>query len=138
MQTANMGEIDMQCRNVLLVTLIPFLVITATDLHAAALTYGNLLISTDNVVYEYTTAGQQIQSFPVPYYGTDYQQARDIAVGQDGKVYVYNGTFDPHLSVLDPTAATWEHYTVDGWSTANNGTYGGIAAKGNDIFVTDM
>ena len=64
--------------------------------------------------------------------------ARDIAVLDDGRVAVFNGTFEPILSVYSPKRHEWEHYAAPGWSTINNGTYGGIDAIGERVFVTNM
>ncbi len=107
---------------------------------ASVITPGNLLISSREVLYEYTTAGVQVQSFDVPYPGWPpvIESARDIVQAESGDVYVYNGTFDPYLSSLDPGSESWNHRTFSGWSTVNNGTYGGIAVTDNHAFVTDM
>jgi hypothetical protein len=108
---------------------------------ADALVPGNLLVSTDNVVYETTPDGQNVQTFPTQYPGgypsTEY--ARDIAVDDDGIVHVYNGTFSPYMSSYDPAAAipTWTHQMHSNWNTANNLSYGGIDVDLSQVFVTD-
>ncbi|WP_105103427.1 PQQ-binding-like beta-propeller repeat protein [Microbulbifer pacificus] len=64
--------------------------------------------------------------------------ARDISVLEDGRVAVFNGTFEPILSVYSPRRHEWEHYAAPGWSTINNASYGGIDAIGERVFVTNM
>ena len=59
-------------------------------------------------------------------------------VDSQGRVHVYNGTFDPYLSTYDPVSATWSHITFEGWSTVNNQSYGGIAVYDRYVFVSDM
>lgn len=102
-------------------------------------TPGNLLISSDDVVYETTLTGDVLQSFATEYPGgypsTEY--ARDIAIGADGIVHVYNGTFSPYMSSYDPADGSWTHRTLAGFNTANNASYGGIDVSANRIFATD-
>ena len=107
---------------------------------AAALQEGNLLISTSEQLYEYTPNGTLVQSYPIPYPGTDpsTESARDIVATPSGDVFVFNGTFRPFLSTLSTSTDTWQHQTHEGWSIVNNGSYGGIATLGDFVFVTDM
>jgi hypothetical protein len=71
---------------------------------------------------------------PIPTNASN-EVARDITVLEDGRLAVFNGTFYPELSVYD--GSSWQSYLVDGWSTPNNGSYGGITSIGNVVFVTD-
>ncbi len=64
------------------------------------------------------------------------ESARDAVKLSDGTILVYNGTFDPKLSVYANNA--WSDLTFSGWSTVNNGTYGGIASDNRFVWVTDM
>ena len=97
---------------------------------------GNLLISTNEVLYEYTREGSFVQSFTIP--NNAGEPARDIVANGPSTVFVYNGTIDPVLSILDVPTRTWSHMTHQGWATFGNGTYGGIAVRGQYVFVTDM
>jgi hypothetical protein len=63
---------------------------------------------------------------------------RDVVVSPNGKIQVFDGTFSPQLDTYDPTTQTWSSRTTDGWSTVNNLSYGGIAAYGDWVYVTDM
>lgn len=120
----------------LIVTLAP------VELYAqAAPAPGGLLVSTENVVYETTLDGTVVQSFATehPYGGYPLGElARDIAMGQDGNLHVYNGTSAPHMSSFDTVERTWSHLNFPYWNTINNISYGGIDVDGNKVFATDM
>lgn len=105
-----------------------------------ALTSGNVIVSTNEVLHEYTTDGVLVQSIEIPYPGpgSATESARDVAVDPRGRAYVYNGTFDPYLSVLLRGGESWWHGSLPGWNTINNGTYGGIAVTRRHVFLTDM
>jgi hypothetical protein len=124
--------------HVLLIALVVF----AFSGVAAPITSGNILISTSEVLYEYTIGGVFVQSFPIPDGSgaiPNPDTARDAAMktGTD-QIHVFNGTFSPSLSTLDATTSLWTHQTFAGWSTVNNVSYGGIAVGGRYVFVTDM
>lgn len=64
---------------------------------------------------------------------------RDLVQGPDGRVYVYNGTLEPRLSILDPITGVWTHHALAGWSTrADDPRFGGIALAGDHVYATDM
>jgi hypothetical protein len=109
----------------------------------AALTPGNILVVCDTSfvgvsgLYEYTPNGQLVQSFTVLRPPTEtYADPRDIDVGTDGRVFVYNGTFSPSVSILNPSSG-WEHRYAGMWATVGNGSYGGIDVDGSTIYVGD-
>jgi hypothetical protein len=104
-----------------------------------AFTDGNLLISPDDVLYDYTPSGTFVQGFSIQYPGSETTEyAGDVAINSDGAAHVCNGTFDPYLSTLEPVAESWGHRTYTEWSTVNDGTDGGIGIYGDYVFVTDM
>lgn len=107
---------------------------------AADISPGNLLISSDNNIYEYTVDGNYVQNFSTEYPGgyTVTEYARDIAADANGNVYVYNGTINPYVSIYESASNTWRHLAYSGFSTANNGSYGGIDKYGDIVFVSDM
>ncbi|MCC6795691.1 MAG: hypothetical protein IT366_11290 [Candidatus Hydrogenedentes bacterium] len=126
-------------RSVLYVSMLNLLFLPASI--AAPITSNNILVSTNNVLYEYTAAGSFVQSFQIPDgAGTipNSDTARDVAI-KDGttQAYVYNGTFTPSMSTLDSSTGAWTHDNFAGLSTVNNVSYGGIAGGGY-VFVTDM
>ena len=104
--------------------------------NAASLTPGNILVSTNNTVTEYTPDGVVVQSFAIPH--PSNEDGRDLVVDSQGNIRVYNGTFDPILTTIDTLAATTSSTTLGGWSTTNNLTYGGITSFQDKVFVTDM
>lgn len=101
----------------------------------------NLLVSTNDQIHELTTDGELVDTILVPYPGGSRpgtERVRDLVVDPEGRILVYNGTFDPFLSTYDPSAGTWSHETHAGWSTENATYYGGIANLDLFVFVTDM
>ena len=102
---------------------------------AGSFTPGNVLVTFDDEVREYTTAGSLVQTVAVPDNPGVTESVRDLVLEDDGILHVYNGTFDPLLATLD---GVWTDNTLAGWSTVNNVSYGGIAVIAGLIFVTDM
>lgn len=100
----------------------------------------NLLISTGNQIYEYTYQGGYVRNIATVYPGgySVTERARDIAMDAEGDVHVYNGTFYPYMSTYMTESASWNHMTYEGFSTVNNGSYGGIAVYDQTVFATDM
>ena len=130
----------MQKRRIGLGMLLSSLTISAG---AATLTPGRILVTTDqsatpaNTLYEYTTGGVKTQTFAVPYPTTPRDNyVRDIAVTPSGTVQIFNGTFAPVLTTLDPASGAVAHHTGD-FSVAGNVSYGGVAIFNNYIFVGD-
>ena len=110
---------------------------------AGPLTPGDILVS-DEVfsgngrIREFTSSGQLVQTFTFPLAPGD-GQPRSITVDTNGNIQIYNGTFSPFLTTLNPvTGAVISNVTLAGWSTVNNITYGGLGAFGNVVFATDM
>lgn len=105
-------------------------------------TGGNILVSTNETIREYTQAGIAVSAaINIPYGagarpGTE--SARDIIIDQNNLIFNYNGTFDPFLSIYDRSNSTWNDRTHPGWSTVNNVSYGGIAKYQNFAYATDM
>ena len=95
----------------------------------------NILISSDNYVHEYEPNGTFIQKVKIPQVAPN-EYARDLAVSVSGHVAVFNGTFTPKLSIYN--GKRWSGFEIEGWSTINHVSYGGIAAFGNDIYLTDL
>lgn len=95
---------------------------------------GNILVSDNNVIYEYTADNQLIsQTFiPLNSYG---ESARDFVVMANGKLAVFNGTLNPELAIYD--GVNWTISSEAGWSTPNNISYGGIATLEDKVYVSD-
>ena len=107
----------------------------------ASLDESRLYVTHQNRLHEYTTSGTLVKTYDVPYPTGSRplsENARDLVMTPEGRLALYHGTFSPYLSWFDPAAEHWKHATADGWTTANNLSYGGIAAHGHNVFVTDM
>jgi len=91
-------------------------------------------------IREFQLDGTEVQTIvpPLPPGSSDQWHPRDIVVREEGRLHLYNGTFDPYLSTFDPGSNSWSHTTDPSWSTINNVSYGGIARFGDRIFVTNM
>lgn len=103
---------------------------------------GNLLVTTSigstspvpQVLREYTPNGVQLRQVSI---GSG-DEARDIAVSDNGDIHVYYGTFGPALDTYSKATSSWSPRYFAGWSTVNNLTYGGLAYYGGYIYATDM
>jgi hypothetical protein len=89
---------------------------------------------------QYTQSGTLVRSTPIPDTPdpSDFQYARGLTVDSSGNAEIYNGTFNPYLTTYTPSSQTWSFRDFAGWSTVNNGSYGGVAAFKNFVFATDM
>lgn len=96
----------------------------------------NVVTNYDNSLYFYNYDSNLVRSVPIPRIFDTY--ARDIAVMDDGRIAVFNGTFRPVLSIYAPHQNSWEHITAPSWSTNSGSGYGGVDAKGNKVFVSNM
>jgi hypothetical protein len=110
---------------------------------AGVLTPGDILVSstTDlhtNVLREYTPTGTLVQTFSVPIAPGGDAFIRGIATDTSGNVQIYNGTFSPYLTTLDPSTSTFANHTFSGWSTVNDIFFGGMVVNGNYAYATDM
>jgi hypothetical protein len=91
-----------------------------------------------NTVREFTPSGVLVQTLATPPPPEPGDTIRDAAVTADGRLAIYNGTFNPALTVLDPATGSFQNFTFPGWSTTNTLVGGGIATLGNIAFATDM
>lgn len=123
-----------------------FLGIWMPPLAGASLFTGDLVVQSQTPgavsfrMTEYELDGTPIQTI-IPEQApasSDSWHPRDMVIGDDGRLYLYNGTFDPYLSIYDPISDAWSHRTHSGWLTFNNVSYGGIARSGDQVFVTNM
>ena len=85
------------------------------------------------------SCGSQIKgTYTVPIGPESYQTVRDIAALQGSSFAVYNGTFQPSLTLHNPSKGIWRQDLLPGWSTVNNVSYGGLTTFGNSLYATDM
>jgi hypothetical protein len=97
---------------------------------------GNLFLTQANEILEYTPAGSFVGVIDqIPYPGNDNPQiARDLIVGSDGLVHVFNGTTDPRISTYD---GSWSHLANASWTISNVGSRGGIARYQDTVVATN-
>ena len=104
--------------------------------------HGNLLVAYQNVIYEYSPAGALVSIRPilgeVPGGGRVTEDLRDLAVGPSGLLHAFVGTIEPLLATGDPGTGTWREDTDPLWAIFNNGSYGGVAAYGDYVYVGDF
>ncbi|AZQ85697.1 hypothetical protein EKO29_17865 [Colwellia sp. Arc7-635] len=93
---------------------------------------------TDQLLNLYDFEQQQVLTINIPQVDDSSRRARDLTVLNDGRIAIYNGTFNPSLSIYHPQYGTWQHRTFDNWGTINDRAYGGIADSGDYVYVTDM
>lgn len=108
---------------------------------AASLTPGSILVAEPGAmkVREYSRGGALLQTFSIPIAdGRGFADLRDLAVDAAGNVQIYNGTFEPALTTLDPRSGSCTHRWFPGWDTINNVSYGGLATMGGRVYATDM
>jgi PEP-CTERM motif len=116
---------------------------TSFSARGAALTPGDILVSstTDlstSILREYTPTGTLVQTFSVPVAPGGDSYIRSIATDTAGNVQIYNGTFNPFLTTLNPTTSSFTNHTTSGWSTINDIYFGGLVVNGNFAYATDM
>ena len=122
---------------------IAFLLVSSlvVSLPSHALPFGesNILVSSDNMLWEYTPDGQVVQQIPIPLNLQDPEPlAQDLIVTASGEVAIFNGTSDPELSLYDPQTEQWRSFKFPGWDIPIDWTFGGIAAYGDGVYVNDM
>lgn len=94
-------------------------------------------------IFEYTLDGTLVQTLTTEFGSVDgaypsTEYIRDIALDDAGNIQIYNGTFSPYQTELNPVSGTFVHRSFAEFSTANNISYGGLAVVGDYVFATDM
>jgi hypothetical protein len=72
--------------------------------------------------------------------------ARDLIVGPNGDIHLYvgedhvsqGGPYPTELNRYHAASGSWSRWTVPNWSTFGVTHYGGVAAYGDYVYVTDM
>jgi len=110
-----------------------FLILTPST-WAAGYQHGNTLISSQNVLHEYSSDNSLVTQTVIPL-NANNEVARNLVVLEDGRLAVFNGTYYTELSIYN--GSNWQSITVNGWSIPNNVSYGGITNIANNVYVTD-
>jgi hypothetical protein len=107
-----------------------------------AFTTGNILVTNQKLLMEFSPDGTLVQRIPVLRNGDASPditaQIRDVIVSDTGHVHIFNGTFTPALSSFDPVTGEWQHSTFSGWGISNNVSYGHIGTYKQYVFVNDQ
>lgn len=108
--------------------------------HAAPLNPADILVTREDAhqLVEFTTTGTAVQTFNVPNVGGATETLRDMTIGPNGAVELYNGTFTPVISTLTPATGVISNQAIAGFGTFNNGSYGGIATLGSYVYATSQ
>jgi hypothetical protein len=125
-----------RCRRLLCPFLTAVAFLAAAPIQAAPFTQGNILVTSNQNLLEYTRTGTLVQTIPLPTPGDG--GARGVVLDANGNAQIYNGTFNAFLTTYDPNANSFSNHTLAGLSTVNNVTYGGAAVFGNFVFLSDM
>jgi hypothetical protein len=108
----------------------------ASPVPAAPFTQGDILVTSAQTLFEVTPSGAIVQAISVPVVEPFTGMLRDVVIDSNGNAQLYNGTFHPVLTTYNPSTNTFTNTQVQGLSTGAGGTYGGIAAFGNYVFLT--
>jgi hypothetical protein len=112
------------------------LVACAGTAQAGPFTLGNILVTSNQTLVEYTRAGTLVQSIPVPVVEPATGLLRDVVVDSNGNAQMFNGTFNAALTTYNPKTNTFTNTPITGGlHTVNNVTFGGITALGSNVFL---
>lgn len=95
----------------------------------------------NNRLLEHNAAGNLVRTRNIPWPNgprPNGELARDVVVMENGRIAVYNGTIQVHVSILNRATGAWSHIPVAGLTTVNAADTGGISSLGNYVFLTDM
>ena len=109
------------------------------------LTPGNILVAHSPVgigrkavLQEYTPGGTLVRSVPLPDFAGGPADVRDLVLDRNGRVQIYNGTYNPRLTTFDPVTGLLTNTPYANWNTNPVATYGGLASWRNFIFAADQ
>ena len=86
-----------------------------------------------NKLYEYTPAGVQVRAIDIP-----GGSPRSVVLDKNGNAEIYDGTFGARLTTYNPVTGIFTFTTPANLNTVNNLTYGGIAAFGPYVYLSNM
>lgn len=119
--------------------LLPIAAVLAVTVAALAQSSTDILVRTENFVRRHSASGEMLTQIAVPWPNGPRpitESVRDVVLHASGDLYVFNGTFTPYLSVLRQSTGLWQHWSHPAWSTTNGGSNGGVAVRGDFVFVT--
>lgn len=107
----------------------------ATNAIAAPFMPGNILVTENNQLIEYTLEGDRVQSMEVPHPDTTRRDATDVVVDRFGRAHVLNVApfAASYLSTYDPVLETWTHLRIDAF--LGNASDGDLSILGDVVFT---
>ncbi|MDB5293186.1 MAG: hypothetical protein JWL69_4427 [Phycisphaerales bacterium] len=115
-------------------------VVLAAQSRAGALKPSDLVVSwagyPSSFVQEYTPSGTLVQSWTITSHFSG-ENARDVGVDNSGDIVIYNGTFSPSLTILNPVTGGKTNYSFSGWNTVADVRWGTLAVLGKFAYATD-
>ncbi len=93
----------------------------------------------ESILYFDLRTGEILDTIVVPNAAEEgaRSEPRDLAQTDDGRIAVFNGTFEPYLSVYDPATTEWTHVTAPDWALTNMVYAGGLATYDHFVFVVN-
>ncbi|TWW09482.1 peptidase S8, partial [Planctomyces bekefii] len=100
------------------------------------------IVAVNNSLRFFDRQGQLKSTVTVPWptgFRPANQSVRDVAVMEDGKIAVFNGTSTVYVSIYNPGDGSWTHQIINNASAsaADTGT-GGLATTGSFVFISDL
>lgn len=105
--------------------------------HPFTVSEASILISNGRQLQISDIHGNLLDKLSVPYPGSSSSDLRDLVRYDNDHIALYNGGYEPYLSIYELSSNSWTHHTVEGWRTTSNGTWGGITALNNYLFFSD-
>lgn len=112
---------------------------------AASFTPGNLLVTDNNYLMEYTIGGQLVQTISVPHPDTSRHDATDVVVDRFGRAHVLNSApfSSSYVSTYNPMDSTWSHHNATAYlgnvSDGDMSLYGDyLITKSEAISIVDF
>lgn len=101
---------------------------------AAPFALGNILVSVDDTIHEYTITGDLVQSIPVPHPDTTRYDAADVVYDRYGNIHVVNYApfSNDYISTYNPTTDSWQHTPAP--VSFGNGSDGDLSILGDKVF----
>lgn len=100
------------------------------------------IVAVNNSLRFFDRDGQLRSTVPVPWptgLRPATQTVRDVAVMEDGKIAVFNGTSTVYISVYNTGDGSWIHQIINNASASvSDAGTGGLTVTGSYVFISDL
>ncbi|MFM7168792.1 MAG: glutaminyl-peptide cyclotransferase [Planctomycetaceae bacterium] len=100
------------------------------------------IVAVNNSLRFFDRQGLLKSTVPVPWpsgFRPTGQTVRDVAVMEDGKIAVFNGTSTVYISIYNPGDGSWTHQIINNASaSASDAGTGGLATSGTSVYISDL